>query len=273
MTANEAARPMSYSEAGAGGRPLMLVHGFTGGRTDFADHVAPLAAAGWHVVAPDLRGHGETGGPRDTSAYTVAAFVGDVLALADDLGWERFVLLGHSMGGIVAQQLALDHHERLDALILMDTVHGPLHLVTIELLEIGGAFAISDGMAALADLFDSGGPNPLETDAYQRVRAERPDIIAQQRANMVGAVPEMFAACSMMLATEPDRLERLRAVAVPTLVIVGELDGPFLDDSRRMADTIEGAQLVTIADSGHSPQWEQPDAWFDALSGFLRRLA
>ncbi len=155
----------------------------------------------------------------------------------------------------------------------MDTVHGPLQLATIELLEIGGAFAISDGMAALADLFDSGGPNPLETDAYRRVRAERPDIIAQQRANMVGAVPEMFAACSMMLMTQPDRLERLRVVAVPTLVIVGELDGPFLDDSRRLADTIEDAQLVTIAGAGHSPQWEQPDAWFDALSGFLGRLA
>ena len=273
MTSHEAARPMSYTEVGAGGRPLMLVHGFTGGRTDFADHVDPLAASGWHVVAPDLRGHGETGGPRDTSAYTVAAFVADVLALADDLGWERFVLLGHSMGGIVAQQFVLDHPERLDALVLMDTVHGPLHVATTELLEIGGAFAISDGMAALADLFDAGGPNALETDAYKRVRADRPDIIAQQRANMVGAVPEMFAACSMMLKTEPDRLERLRAVAVPTMVIVGELDGPFVDDSRRMADAIAGAELATIVDAGHSPQWEQPDAWFAALSGFLQRLA
>jgi 3-oxoadipate enol-lactonase len=266
-------RPMSYTEVGSGGRPLMLVHGFTGGRTDFADHVDQLAEAGWHVIAPDLRGHGETGGPRDTSAYTVGAFVADLIALADRLDWDRFVLLGHSMGGIIAQQLALDHAGRLDALILMDTVHGPLHLATTELLEIGGAFAISDGMAALADLFDMAGPNPAETEAYGRIRVERPDIIARQRANMVGAVPEMFAACSMMLKTEPDRLDRLRAVAVPTLVIVGELDEPFLDDSRRMADTIEGAQLVTIADAGHSPQLEQPAAWFEALSAFLMRLA
>jgi pimeloyl-ACP methyl ester carboxylesterase len=260
---------MSYSEAGVGGRPLMLVHGFTGGRTDFADHIGPLAAAGWHVVAPDLRGHGETGGPRDTSAYTVGAFVSDVEALADSLGWDRFVLLGHSMGGIIAQQFALDHPERLDALILMDTVHGPLHVATTEELELAGSYAISDGMAALADLFDSGGPNPLETEAYRQVRVDRPDIIAGQRANMTNAVPEMFAACVMMLKTQPDRLDRLRSVTVSTLVIVGELDQPFLDDSRRMADTIAGAQLVTITGSGHSPQWERPDAWFDALSGFL----
>ena len=268
MTASDP-RPLSYIEAGVGGRPLMLVHGFTGGRTDFADHIEPLAAAGWHVVAPDLRGHGETGGPRDTSAYTIEAFVADVAALADGLGWDRFVLLGHSMGGIIAQQFALDHPERLDALVLMDTVHGPLHVATTEELELAGNYAISDGMAALADLFDSGGPNPLETEAYRQVRVDRPDIIAGQRANMTNAVPEMFAACVMMLKTQPDRLERLRSITVSTLVIVGELDEPFLDDSRRMADTIAGAQLVTIAGSGHSPQWERPDDWFDALSTFL----
>jgi 3-oxoadipate enol-lactonase len=267
-----AAQPMTYTEVGAGGRPLMLLHGFTGGRTDFADHVDRLAEAGWHVVAPDLRGHGDTGGPRDTSAYAVTAFVADLVALVEGLGWDRFVLLGHSMGGVIAQQLALDHPGRIDALVLMDTVHGPLSVATTEELEFVGTYAITEGMAAMADLMDSGGPNPLETDAYKQLRIERPDIIAQQRANFVGAVPEMFAACSKMLMTEPDRLDRLTAIAVPTLVIVGEHDAPFLDDSRRMADTIVDAELVMISGSGHAPQWEQPTAWFDALSAFLQRL-
>ncbi len=265
-------RQMVYTEAGSGGRPLMLVHGFTGGRADFADHIDPLAAAGWHVVAPDLRGHGDTGGPRDVAAYTVAAFVADVLALVDQLGWDRFVFLGHSMGGIVAQQFALDHADRLDALILMDTVHGPLHVATTEQLEFAGSLAINDGIGALADLMDSAGPNPLETEAYQRVRRDRPDIIVGQRANMRAAVPEMFAACSLMLKTEPDRLDRLAAVVLPTLVIVGELDAPFLDDSRRMADAIAGAGLVVVDAAGHAPQWEQPDAWFAAVSTFLAKL-
>lgn len=251
----------------------MLVHGFTGGRTDFADHLDPFAAVGWHVVAPDLRGHGETGGPRDTAAYAVAAFVLDVVALANRLGWDRFVLLGHSMGGIVAQQMALDHAGRLDALVLMDTVHGPMDVATAEELEFAGTYAITDGMAAMADLMDSGGPNPLETDAYKQLRVDRPEIIARQRANFVGAVPEMFAACSKMLMTEPDRLDRLRSVALPTLVIVGEHDVAFVDDSARMADAIVGAELVTIAGAGHAPQWEQPHAWFAALSAFLQRIA
>jgi pimeloyl-ACP methyl ester carboxylesterase len=269
----EMPRPMAHTERGGGDRHLMLVHGFTGGRTDFADHLEPLAAAGWHVAAPDLRGHGETGGPRDTAAYTVAAFVDDLVAFADRLGWDRFVLLGHSMGGVVAQQFALDHPARLDALILMDTMHGPMSVATAEELEFAGIYAITEGMAAMADLMDSGGPNPLETDAYKQLRVRRPDIIAQQRANVVGAVPEMFAACSKMLMTEPDRLDRLRTVTVRTLVIVGEHDVAFVDESARMADAIADAELVTIAGSGHSPQWEQPDAWFEALATFLQRIA
>jgi len=263
---------MDFTERGVGGHPLMLVHGFTGGRTDFADFMDRFADDGWHAVAPDLRGHGTTGGPRDTSAYTVAAFVADVIALADRLGWPSFVLLGHSMGGIVAQQLALDHPDRLDALLLMDTVHGPLEVTTEELLEFAGNYAIDNGMPALADLMDSLGPSPTETEAYRHVKATRPDIIAGQRANLAAAVPEMFASCSKMLMTEPDRLDRLRSVSVPTCVIVGEHDMPFLADSARLAAAIDGAELVTIAAAGHSPQWEQPDAWELATASFLRRL-
>src|SRR3954465_6875076 len=56
-------------EAGEGGGPLLLVHGFTGAKEDFADHVDDLAAAGWHVVAPDQRGHGRSDAPADEAAY------------------------------------------------------------------------------------------------------------------------------------------------------------------------------------------------------------
>src|SRR5215208_3749895 len=74
-------------EAGEGGRPLLLAHGFTGAGLDFADHLD-----GVH--------------PGDEADYSLAAMAADLLALADGLGWERFTLLGHSMGGMVAQVVA-----------------------------------------------------------------------------------------------------------------------------------------------------------------------
>ena len=98
-----------------GGRPLMLVHGFTGAKEDFSDFLLRLAERGWHVVAPDLRGHGASDKPDDEGAYALPIFAGDVFALADTLGWSSFTLLGHSMGGMIAQHMLLAAPDRIDA--------------------------------------------------------------------------------------------------------------------------------------------------------------
>ena len=113
---------LEIAEAGAGGRPLLMVHGFTGAKEDFADWCDRLAERGWHVVAPDLRGHGASDHPPAPQDYSLDLFEADVLALVDDLGWDRFVLLGHSMGGMISQAIAVHHPGRLDGLVLMDTV-------------------------------------------------------------------------------------------------------------------------------------------------------
>ena len=94
---------LEIAEAGVGGRPLLLVHGFTGAKEDFADWCDRLAERGWHVVAPDLRGHGASDHPPRAEDYSLDLFEADVLGLVDELGWDRFVLLGHSMGGMVGQ--------------------------------------------------------------------------------------------------------------------------------------------------------------------------
>jgi pimeloyl-ACP methyl ester carboxylesterase len=109
---------LAIREAGEGGRPLLLVHGFTGAATDFVDFLDPLAEAGWHVVAPDLRGHGGSSHPTAEDDYSFELFAGDVTGLADALGFDRFTLLGHSMGGMIVQVLALSAPERIEALIL-----------------------------------------------------------------------------------------------------------------------------------------------------------
>lgn len=263
---------LALAEAGAGGRPLMLVHGFTGAKEDFADFLDDLAAEGWHAVAPDLRGHGESDKPADEAAYGFEVFAADVVALADALGWGRFGLLGHSMGGMVAQHVALDHPGRLACLVLMDTSHGPLELDP-DLVAGAAAVVRDQGVAAYVDLIKQlGDDDPLATPAHRRLLATRPGYEEFCDRKALAAAPAMYLAMMPRFSTQPDRLGELAAVRVPALVIVGEQDAPFLGPSERMAKAIPGARLAVIPDAGHSPQFENTAAWRDALWAFLRGL-
>ena len=264
---------LTIAEEGVGGRPLLLVHGFTGAKEDFGDFLVPLAERGWHVVAPDLRGHGASDKPTDESAYTLPVFAGDVLALADALGWSRFTLLGHSMGGMIAQHVLLAAPDRIEALILMDTAHGRLEGVLDEgMIERAIAFIRANGIEAWKQMMESQAERGLSTPADLRVRAERPGYVEFGERKLLAASPAMVASVLGQFATVDDRLERLAAHTTPTLVLVGEQDKPFIGPSERMADVMPGARLAVIPDGGHSPQFESPDAWWQALSGFLDRV-
>lgn len=262
---------LAILEAGAGGRPLLLVHGFTGASTDFADFLEPLAAAGWHVVAPDLRGHGRSSQPASEDDYSFAIFAQDIVALADALGFDRFTVLGHSMGGMLTQVLVVDVPHRVEALVLMDTSHGPLH-VDPDLVELGVAVAREQGIDVVADVMAASDDGPLTTEAYRRKVEADPGYAEMGDRNLRASSPAMFAAMLAGIPRAPDRLDSLASLTMPTLVIVGEQDAPFLDDSRRMADTIPGGRLAVIPEGGHSPQFESPEAWWDALSSFLAEV-
>jgi pimeloyl-ACP methyl ester carboxylesterase len=258
-------------EAGSGGRPLLLVHGFTGAKEDFADHLDALGERGHHVVAPDLRGHGESDKPTGEDAYSLDQFAADQLALADALGWDRFALLGHSMGGMASQLLALAAPDRLTALVLMDTCPGPVQGLDLDLVELAIAVARDQGVGLIADILAEA-DSPLVTPAGRRVIETRPGYKEMGDRNLRACSADMYAAIATVMPEQDDRLERLRSLAVPTLVMVGEQDKPFLDGSRRLADAIGGASLVVIDDAGHHPQFENPDAWFAALTEFLTQI-
>jgi len=261
---------LRYSEAGSGGRPVLLVHGFTAERGEVAGVMEPLAERGWHAVAPDLRGHGASDAPTEAGAYSFELLAGDVVALADHLGWDRFALVGHSMGGAVAQLVALDHPERLSGLVLASTFHGPVPGITMELVELGRWVVRQSGMAGLADAMAARrAESPESTAAFERLQEADPGHAERSRARLVATSPDMWMALAPKFVDQEDRLERLAKVDVPTAVIVGELDATMLDDCRRLASAIPGASLTVIAGAGHVPQLEQPDAWWEALSGFL----
>jgi pimeloyl-ACP methyl ester carboxylesterase len=264
---------LAIAESGAGQRPLLLVHGFTGAKEDFTPWLDDLGEAGWHAVAPDLRGHGGSSQPADEADYSFEVMAGDMLGLADALGWQRYVLLGHSMGGMIAQVMACAAPGRLDALILMDTSHGPLRNLDPSLVQMAVSIVRTRGMDAFARILAER-QGPLTTPANQRLLAERPGYAEFGDRKLRSASPAMYAAMAPAFTTTADRLDDLRRLpaSLPVLVIVGEQDQPFLGPSQRLAAGVGDGALQVIPDAGHLPQFENTQAWWQALAGFLAKL-
>ncbi|MBK6668985.1 MAG: alpha/beta hydrolase [Actinobacteria bacterium] len=159
---------LAVVQAGAGGEPLLLVHGFTGSKEDFGDEMERLAARGFHVVAPDLRGHGSSDQPGDEADYSLAVFADDMWALADAVGWDRFHLLGHSMGGMIAQVMVLARPDRVHRLVLMDTHHGVVPDLDPDIIALGVHVARTEGLAVIQAVLKMG-RDPLTNPAHDRV--------------------------------------------------------------------------------------------------------
>ena len=259
-------------EAGAGGRSLLLVHGFGGAKEDFADAVDGLAAEGWHVLAPDLRGHGGTDQPEGRASYSLELFADDVLALADAMGWERFVLLGHSMGGMVAQVVALRSPERVVGLVLMGTSHAAPEAISPGLVELGRQIVHQGGMELLVAV-QRQMEGDLGTPSHRRLLTERPGYREFNEAKTLASSSDMWLALVEEMFAQPDRLEPLSALDVPTLVLVGAQDESFLGPCRRLAEAMPSARLVVFPDAGHLPQFEAADACWSELRRFLEELA
>jgi pimeloyl-ACP methyl ester carboxylesterase len=264
---------LALAETGRGGRPLLLVHGFTGAKEDFAPLMDRLAADGWHAVAPDLRGHGASDAPDDEAAYGLDVFTADVVALADALGWDRFTLVGHSMGGVVAQRVAVDHPDRLEGLVLMSTFHGPLD-IDPALVALGVAIVRQGGMPALASaLAAQRQSDPGASAARERIEEHHPGYGDWADAKLLACSPAMWLAMAPRFPAWPDSLADAGRIAVPTLVLVGELDDTMRPDCERLAAAIPGARLEVVEGTRHSPQLEAPERCWVALAGFLDGVA
>jgi pimeloyl-ACP methyl ester carboxylesterase len=251
-------------------RRLLLVHGFCGAKEDFTDWVEPLAAAGWEAVARDLPGHGANQPAPGSYDYSLDGLASHVLATADELGWDRFVLLGHSMGGMVAQFVALRAPERLLALILMDTAHGPAPGVERSMRDLGASIVRDQGMPAL--VLAQAAVAADEPEPHLRLVRERPGYKEFCTGKALAAAPDMWVALTAEMLDTPDRLDALSRVALATLVVVGEEDRQFRADCERIASVMPRARLAVVPGGAHSPQFEAPGEWWRAVNGFLEEI-
>jgi pimeloyl-ACP methyl ester carboxylesterase len=159
---------------------------------------------------------------------------------------------------------------RIEALVLMDTSPGTPPALDPDLLDSAAQIALEDGKDVLKGLLDAA--STLDSPAHQRLLAERPGFREFEERKWDDLSVAMWAGTIRRIARQESQLDALRALTCPTLVLVGEQDDAFLEPSRAMAATVPGAELVVIPDAGHSPQFENPGVWIDALTGFLERV-
>jgi len=258
--------------AGAHGRPVLLLHGIGGAAQAWGDAGSAtgpvLVAAGFTVLAVDFPGYGLS--PR-IEPFDLAGLATAVVALIEWLGAGPAVLVGHSMGGMVAQEVAAIAPQVVAGLVLASTSPAfgkPGGDWQTEFLR--SRFAPLDaglGMAGLAALLvptmvapgTAAGPFPAA------IPAEIPAAMA-----MMAAVPEATYRSAVAALVAFDRRANLPLITVPTLVITGEHDRTAAPEvARRMAERITGAQAVVVPSAGHLLPIEQPQAFHAAVLAFL----
>ena len=256
----------AYHLAGSG-EPLVLIHGYTGSKMDFHDQLDALAET-HQVIAYDQRGHGDSS---NAGPYDFNTAVADLFGLLDALGIERAHVLGHSMGGMVLARAMLTEQaqSRFASAILMDTSAEPLKVhdektraQLAELINKDGCQALLPGMRDAPQ-----GPG-IAREIAQLGEAEFWHRIGTKLGQMD---PAAFIGFSRQISDEPGVLKALKSVQIPTTVLVGRDDKPFIRPSKRLAKHLPQAELVTLDDAAHSPQYETPQAWLHAITAHLRQ--
>lgn len=238
---------LHYRLDGCGPEPLICVHGVGADMESWKNVILPLRDH-FTILSFDLRGHGQSS--KIKGRYEIEDFTSETLALADHVGFKSFNLIGFSLGGLIAQNIALTAPERVRKLFLLSTVAGRNEdekarvLARLAALQAGGRGAHFDASVSrwFSDDFSRNNPDKLEK---LRLRNAQND-------------PDCYASSYRVLA-ETDFADRLADIACPTLIATGEFD---IGSNSRMAqfmnDIIYGSQLVLLPKMRHSVLVEAP---------------
>jgi 3-oxoadipate enol-lactonase len=246
------------------GPPVLLVHGFPLDHTMWNRQVEAFSAE-YRVIAPDLRGFGQSGVTE--GKVTMEEFADDLAALLEGLGIEEpVVFCGLSMGGYVAWQFWRKYPDRVRALILCDT------RAAADAPEAAAA------RLEMADRVLAEGPEPLVDAMIPKLFAETtyandPNVVESLRRVMLSTDPRAIAAAARGMAERVDATSMLGRIGCPTLIVVGEFDALSTpDEMRSMADAMSGARFAPIAGAGHMSPMENAESFNAVVLGFLREV-
>jgi pimeloyl-ACP methyl ester carboxylesterase len=255
--------------------PVLCLHGLTRNGRDFEQLAVHLAAKGWRVLAPDMRGRGNSDYASDSATYAVPNYVADVMALLEQEAIDRFVAIGTSMGGLMTMMLATLVPDRIAGAVLNDV--GPV--VESEGLDkiktyIGQGRSFSTWMHAARSLEEvHGASHPtFDTEDWLAMAKRGMTLCSNGRIafdyDMKIADP-ILEADSVAAAVPPDLWPAYEALAGrPVLVIRGGDSTLFSTDTfAEMKRRIPHSTSVTVPNTGHAPTLDEPEtrAAIDAL--------
>jgi pimeloyl-ACP methyl ester carboxylesterase len=249
------AMPPRWRESGEGTRGVVLLHGIGGGPGLWGPTLPALA--GHRVLAWDMPGHGATPPLAETGMAALAAALARLL---DAAGLDRADLVGHGIGGMVAQEFAATWPGRVRSLVLYASPPA-----------FGGARFLAGLLAPLEAGQGMAGAAPA---IIESLLGDAPDPAAAPAAiASLAAVPEAGFRAALATLAGFDRRADLGRIAAPTLVLVGEADpmAPF-PVMHAMGEAIPGARMAVIAYAGHLAHLERPDEFNAMLTGFLDSL-
>ncbi len=244
---------LHYRIMGDGPRTVILVHGWMMSGAVWDWMLARMDLTGLRLVVPDGRGTGQSGKP--TGGYTLEGLAQDVLAVADAAGAKRFTVVGHSMGGQLAQWVAAQAPSRVDALMLVT----PVPAAGLPLPpDAAGLFRTSAGsrekQATIMNL------------SCKQITPEAMETLLKDVANTSApAIENIFDAW-----TKGGFADKLSAITAPTLVVATDdafLPPVFLRDA--VVNPIRRARLAYLPGPGHYPQVERPVEMAALLTAFL----
>ncbi len=251
---------LNYRDVGQG-PPVLFLHG-VGSSLEAWDGVIDALTDDYRYIRFDLRGHGNsahTPGP-----YALSDFVADAIALLDHLNVETCHLVGFSLGGLIAQAIALDHPHRLKSLSLISTIAGRTPEEREAVRKRAQTLATEGAGAHLSVAVDR-----WFTDEF---RARHPEILEARRKRSLENNPACYAAAYRVLA-ENDLADRLSGVNLPTLVANGENDtGSNPRMARLIHESISGSELHILPHLKHAVLLESPAKIAELLGHFLARV-
>ena len=244
-------------------RPVVLLHSAGLDLTYWGAQIDYLVSHGRDVIAVDLPGHGRSpGGPADVRIDAMATAVADAIRSA---GVHRVDLVGLSVGGAVAQRIAVDEPQLVSSLALLDT-GSYFSDAARQAMRARAATVRQEGMLAILDGLFGHWLLPATLDQRPHLRDRGVKTLLTQDNEVHAALWEAIA--------DFDLRDRVSEIAVPTLVLVGEHDSSSpLASSQALVDAIRGARLHVISDAAHLSPIERPEAINEHLGAFLNRVS